>query len=96
MMKKEWRDLGFEQGWKESQSRGRSIVVGTSFGNVVEIAMRRVDGSYTFVLLQPEEVESLIHQMAASIGCSAVVSSRSQPSSNLSSEGVQNEQIVAT
>lgn len=59
----------FEQLLKESQSRARSVSVGTCFGGTVEISMRRPDASITFALLQPVEVIELINQLSASVGC---------------------------
>jgi hypothetical protein len=59
----------FENALLESTTRARSVIVGTAFGGVSEISMRRMDGTVTFALLQPVEMVELIHQMAASIGC---------------------------
>ena len=54
---------------KESINRGRSLTVGTCGGGTVEVAMRRNDGSTTYMILQPVEVVELIHQLSAQIGC---------------------------
>lgn len=59
----------FENALAESATRARSVMVGTAFGGVSEISMRRSDGTVTFAILQPVEVVELINQMAASIGC---------------------------
>lgn len=53
----------------EARNRARSFTVGTCFGGTVEVSMRRVDGTHTFVILQPVEVTEIIHQLAAGIGC---------------------------
>jgi hypothetical protein len=63
------RQRQFENALLESATRARSVIVGTAFGGVSEISMRRMDGTVTFALLQPVEMVELIHQMAASIGC---------------------------
>lgn len=52
-----------------NQHRARSVTVGTSFGGVTEIMMRKNDGSITWAMLQPVEVMELIHQLSANIGC---------------------------
>jgi len=57
------------QAFAEAQARARSITVGTCFGGTVEVSMRRIDGTSTYVILQPVEVTEIIHQLAASIGC---------------------------
>jgi hypothetical protein len=49
--------------------RARSVTVGTAFGGVTELIMRRGDNSFTFAIMQPVEVVELIHQLAANIGC---------------------------
>jgi hypothetical protein len=63
------RERQFENALAESTTRARSVMVGTAFGGVSEISMRRPDGTVTFAILQPVEVVELINQMAASIGC---------------------------
>jgi hypothetical protein len=50
-------------------NRSRSITVGTAFGGVTEVSMRRMDGVSLWTVLQPVEVVELIHQLAANIGC---------------------------
>lgn len=52
-----------------SETRARSITIGTSFGGTSEITMRKNDGTCVWAALQPVEVVELIHQMAANIGC---------------------------
>lgn len=63
------RERSLESTFKEQESRGRSITVGTAFGGILEVTMRREDGSHTWIVLQPVEVVELINQMAAGIGC---------------------------
>jgi hypothetical protein len=53
----------------EAINRARSVTVGTSFGGTNEITMRRIDGLFTYAVLQPVETIELIHQLAAGIGC---------------------------
>jgi hypothetical protein len=50
-------------------NRSRSVTVGTAFGGVTEISMRRIDGVSLWTILQPVEVVELIHQLAGNIGC---------------------------
>lgn len=50
-------------------NRARSVTVGTAFGGVTELMMRRHDGSVTWATMQPVEVMELIHQLSANIGC---------------------------
>lgn len=54
---------------RENTARARSVTVGTAFGGVAELIMRRSDGTFTFAILQPVEAIELIHQLAASVGC---------------------------
>lgn len=63
------RERSLENVFNEQGSRGRSLTVGTAFGGVLEVTMRREDGSHTWIVLQPVEVVELINQMAAGIGC---------------------------
>lgn len=58
-----------EQNFQDAQNRARGFSVGTSFGGVTEISMRRADGGFTYAILQPVEVVELIHQLAANVGC---------------------------
>jgi hypothetical protein len=66
---KKMRERQLENALSESAGRARSVMVGTAFGGVSELSLRRADGTVTFAILQPVEVVELIHQMAASIGC---------------------------
>ncbi|NDB84777.1 MAG: hypothetical protein EB127_19030 [Alphaproteobacteria bacterium] len=65
----------------EVDSRARSVTVGTAFGGVTEIIMRRNDGSMTWCILQPVEVVELIHQLSANIGCHISIRPRNDFSS---------------
>lgn len=65
----------------EIDSRARSITVGTAFGGVTEIMMRRHDGGMTWCILQPVEVVELIHQLSANIGCHISIRPRNDFSS---------------
>jgi hypothetical protein len=58
-----------QQHFEETQTRARSVTVGTAFGGTTELTMRRGDGSFTFAIMQPVEVIELIHQLAANVGC---------------------------
>lgn len=52
-----------------NQNRARSVTVGTSFGGVTELIMRKNDGNVVWATLQPVEVIELLHQLAAGVGC---------------------------
>lgn len=54
---------------REVLNRARGVTIGTAFGGVTEMSMRRTDGVTTFAILQPVEVVEIIHQLAANIGC---------------------------
>lgn len=58
-----------ENNLAESSTRARSITVGTALGGTSELMMRRLDGTVTWIMLQPVEVIELIHQLAANVGC---------------------------
>lgn len=53
----------------EARDRARSVTVGTAFGGVTELTMRRADGTFTYAIMQPVEVIELIHQLSANVGC---------------------------
>ena len=53
----------------EEQNRARSVTVGTAFGGVTELIMRRGDGTFTYAIMQPVEIIELIHQLSANVGC---------------------------
>jgi hypothetical protein len=73
---KKMRLKALENGLSESNSRARSVVVGTAFGGCSEISLRRPDGTVTFAILQPVEMVELINQMAANIGCYVLLKPR--------------------
>jgi hypothetical protein len=54
---------------EEQRDRARSVTVGTAFGGVTELIMRRTDGTFTYAIMQPVEIVELIHQLAANVGC---------------------------
>jgi hypothetical protein len=58
-----------QQHFQEAQNRARSVTVGTAFGGITELTMRRSDGVFTFAIMQPVETIELIHQLAANVGC---------------------------
>lgn len=57
-------------------NRARSVTVGTSFGGITELMMRKNDGTVVWTPLQPVEVVELIHQLAANVGCHIIVKPR--------------------
>ena len=59
-----------------SLNRARSFNIGTAFGGVTEISMRRDDGQTTYAILQPVEVVELLHQLAANVGCHVALKPR--------------------
>lgn len=59
----------YENDIAANQNRARSVSVGTAFGGVTELAMRKNDGTVVWATLQPVEVIELIHQLSAGIGC---------------------------
>jgi hypothetical protein len=66
---KKIRERQMENGLAEMSVRARSVTVGTSGGGTTEMIMRRMDGTVTWMVLQPVEVIELIHQLAANVGC---------------------------
>jgi hypothetical protein len=58
-----------EQAYIEGRDRARSVTVGTAFGGVTELTMRRADATFTYAIMQPVEVIELIHQLSANVGC---------------------------
>lgn len=59
----------FENDIAADQNRARSVTVGTAFGGVTELTMRKSDGNVIWASLQPVEVIELLHQLAAGVGC---------------------------
>jgi hypothetical protein len=66
---------------KASQSRARSVSVGTCFGGTTELNMRLDDGTSVWCPMQPVEVVELIHQLAANVGCHIALKPRDDFSS---------------
>lgn len=66
---------------KASQSRARSVSVGTCFGGTTELNMRLDDGTSVWCPMQPVEVIELIHQLAANVGCHIALKPRDDFSS---------------
>ena len=62
---------------KSSLTRGRSIVCGTCFNGMVEVLIRGDGNKFLWVVLSPGETGELIHQLTASIGCTATITPRS-------------------
>lgn len=62
-----------EAQWKNDAvanlNRARSVTVGTAFGGVSEIMLRRQNGKVVWATLQQGEVVELIYQLAALVGC---------------------------
>jgi hypothetical protein len=52
----------------DGANRARSVTVGMAFGGVLEICMRKDDGT-TWAVMQPVEAIELAHQIAAAVGC---------------------------
>ncbi len=62
---------------KSISTRGRSIVCGTCFNGMVEVLIRGNGDKLLWVVLSPGETGELIHQLTASIGCTATITPRS-------------------
>lgn len=54
-------------GLKQSQTRARSLTIGTTTGGIIEVAMRG-DFSNLWYLLHPVEAVEIINQLAAAAG----------------------------
>jgi hypothetical protein len=61
---------------KSISTRGRSIVCGTCFNGMVEVLIRGNGDKLLWVVLSPGETGELIHQLTASIGCTASITPR--------------------
>jgi hypothetical protein len=61
---------------KNNLTRGRSIVCGTCFNGMVEVLIRGDGNEFLWVVLSPGETGELIHQLTASIGCTATITPR--------------------
>jgi len=57
-------------------NRGRSITFGTCFNEMVEIAIRGEGDKHLWVCLSPYEAVEILHQLAATIGCTATITPR--------------------
>ena len=64
-----------------TETRARSVMVGTAFGGSTEISMRLNNGVSVWAILQPVETIELIHQLAANVGCHINVQPREDFSS---------------
>jgi hypothetical protein len=80
---------------KSTQTRGRSIVCGTCFNGQVEISIRGDGNKTLWVPLNPCEVGELIHQLSASIGCTATITPRNDVLSWREWENTKTEKGVA-
>jgi hypothetical protein len=49
--------------------RGRSLAIGVSLNGVIEIVIRHNNGQCAWVVLNTHEVVTLVHQIAAALGC---------------------------
>ena len=78
---KEIEDARLLRDLKASQSRARSVSVGTAFGGTTELNMRLEDGTSVWCPMQPVEVIELIHQLAANVGCHIALKPRDDFSS---------------
>ncbi len=73
------QDLIWQQELENNSSnlhRGRAITCGTAFNDVSEITIRGDGDKRLWVLMYPKEIENFIHQLAANIGCTASLVSR--------------------
>jgi hypothetical protein len=61
---------------KNNLTRGRSVVCGTCFNGMVEVLIRGDGNEFLWVVLSPGETGELIHQLSASIGCTATITPR--------------------
>lgn len=63
------RERHLENALKETDTRARSLTVGTAFGGALEVSMRGDGGAHMWAILQPVEAVEVLHQMAAAVGC---------------------------
>ena len=61
---------------KNNLTRGRSVVCGSCFNGMVEVLIRGDGNKFLWVVLSPGETSELIHQLSASIGCTATITPR--------------------
>lgn len=81
-------------------NRARSVTVGTCFGGICEIMLRGSSGTVLWCPLQQFEVVELIDQLAASVGCTVVVTPKNDFSSwrnwrTVPAKETQDEQAMA-
>ena len=84
---------------KRGLTRGRSIVCGTCFNGMVEVLIRGDGNKILWVVLSPGEVSELTHQLAASIGCTATITPRTDEIAYRSWNQIKQEEqknVVAT
>lgn len=67
---------------KSNLTRGRSLTCGTSFNGIVEVIIRGDGDKFLWVVLSPGEVSELVHQLAASIACTATITPRTDVLNN--------------
>lgn len=61
---------------KNNLTRGRAVLCGTCFNGMVEVLIRGDGNKFLWAVLSPGEVSELIHQLTASIGCTATITPR--------------------
>mgnify|MGYP003650920486 CR=1 FL=1 len=80
---------------KSTQTRGRSVLVGTCFNGQVEVTIRADGNKALWVPLNPGEVSELIHQLSATIGCTATITPRTDVLSWRQWQNTKTEEGVA-
>lgn len=84
---------------KSNLTRGRSLTCGTSFNGMVEVIIRGDGDKFLWVVLSPAEASELVHQLAASIACTATITPRTDVINNRIWNKVKQEEqqnVVAT
>jgi hypothetical protein len=61
---------------RSNLTRGRAITCGAGFSQTVEVTVRGDGDKRLWVVLTPHEVGDLIHQLAATIGCTTTIEPR--------------------
>ena len=56
-----------------NETRAQGLTVGSAGGGVIDIIMRTHSGKFMWQVFQPEEIATIIHQLAASINCRASI-----------------------
>lgn len=77
------------------KNRARSLTIGTAFGGVLEIMMRKHDGSHVWATLSPTEAIEFINQIAAGIGCHIHIYPRDDFASWRSWKTPDSEKLIA-